>query len=139
MTAGRLLVIDATFDDRLARQLTDRGRKAVSVRTHHFGDASDDVLLTSLANEYAGQDWMLITSDDAMPNEHKGAIDSLGHLTIATVSGDRPKGMHPEHYKYEVVHRWVHRMQERSAGEIWRYHLAGSNLWRPKRRNIARP
>ncbi len=44
----------------------------------------DPVLLPRLANDFfAGKDWMLITSDDSMPNEHGALIASLD-VTIAT-------------------------------------------------------
>ena len=111
-----------------------RGRRASSAQAHGWENELDRVLLPKLAACYRGQDWMLVTSDDAMPAEHGRLIQSLGQLTIATLDGDFPEGMDQEEYKCEVIHRWAHTMQGQPGHTIVRYGLKTHHIWTPKKK-----
>ncbi len=48
--------------------------------------------------------------------------------------------MQQEQYKHEVVHRWVHKMQDQKGHTLRRYGLAHNAIWTPRRRKpVARP
>jgi len=47
--------------------------------------------------------------------------------------------MQQEQYKHEVVHRWVHKMQDQENHTVRRYGLAHNAIWTPrKRKPVAR-
>lgn len=132
--ADRLLVIDASLARRLASELRMRGRAASTVADLASQDMLDPPLLRRLTEVLAGEDWTLVTADDAMPAEHADEIAELG-LTIATVRTQwQPSGIDQENAKREVVHRWAHVMAKQPAGSIRRYSATRWSVWRPTRK-----
>lgn len=128
----RLLVIDESLDKRLASQLEQRGRKAMSAERLGLAGFSDEPLLRALAALPEGPALVLVTGDDAMPGEHGGLIARLG-ITVATVDGRRGAGWGREEWKKEIVHRWAHVMQQQADTTARRYGLMRHSLWRSRR------
>lgn len=82
---ARLLVIDACLSRRLPAELKRRGRDSCSVASVTSQEDKDPELLPKLAAEFIGREWILVTSDDKMPEEHRVLIGELG-TTIATIA-----------------------------------------------------
>ena len=97
----RLLIIDEGLDGRLASQLEQRGRRAMSNERLGLAGLKDEPLLRAIA-ALSEVDPVLVTNDDGMPGEHEGLIAKLG-LTIATVDGRRKPGWAAEEWKKEIV------------------------------------
>lgn len=128
------LIIDASLTTRLAAELRNRGRPSRSVAELGGKSLLDPDLLPFLADVIDGDDWLLVTADDAMPSEHGEVILRLT-VTIATLHPAwQDTGLEQEDYKREVVHRWAHRMVEQDRGEIRRYSPAAHRPWSPRRR-----
>ncbi len=117
---NRLLVIDASLSNKLASQLSGRGRKSVACSDLGLEQWKDPPLLNELAQLYAMEPWIMVTADDAMPFTHRLIIADL-KITIATIRPCPLKGPVVEEWKKESVHRWAHKMQEQVEGSIRRY------------------
>ncbi len=122
---SRLLVIDA-MDGRLASQLEQRGRNALSVDRLGLAGANDPSLLRWLAKHHP--DCVLVTGDDDMPGEHGPLITRL-RLAIATIDGRVDVGWGPAEWKREIVHRWAHAMETQKRGTTRRYGPASHVPW----------
>ncbi len=136
---GRDLIIDDTFDGRLAIEIRRRGRMAASLAELGFRGLQDVPLLQQLA--WLQYQWLLVTADDAMPSDHRDTVARLGS-TIATVDGRWKKnaetvgylGMTQEQFKWETVQRWAHVMAHQPDGTIRRYSLTAHGNWTQRRR-----
>lgn len=126
----RLLVIDESLDKRLAHQLEQRGRRAMSAERLGLLNMLDPAVLRAL--DGLNDTWVLVTGDDDMPGEHAGLIASLG-CTIATIDGRRLAEWGREQWKKEIVHRWAHVIQAQDDGTIVRYGLARPRPWTRRR------
>ena len=132
VSRDRLLVLDTCLGAGLAVQLRDRGHRAVACSSIGLGDADDPALLRGLDERYeAGQEWVLVTIDDALPAEQ---AELIGHTraTIATILPSWPAGMSEFGWYADVVHRQAHRMQQQTPHTVRRYGLAHSQPWRPR-------
>ena len=131
---NRTLVIDASLNRRLAAELKGRGRAALSVADLGLGRASDAELLRGLARRLEGEDWVLVTGDDSLPDEQTDLIDGLG-LTIATVEWrSRVPSAGREQAARDTCHRWAHAMAAQPAGTRRRYSPERSRRWTSRRR-----
>lgn len=126
----RLLVIDESLDKRLAHQLEQRGRRAMSAEWLGLLNMLDPDVLRAV--HALDDDCVLVTGDDGMPGEHADLIAKLG-TTIATVDGRRYEGWGREQWKKEIVHRWAHTMQDQELGRVMRYGLKRPRVWTPRR------
>jgi hypothetical protein len=126
---GHVLVIDANLNRRLANELKARGRTAVSVGEIGLGRAADAELLRALARRYPEGDWVLVTADDALPDEQAELIHQLG-ATVATVEwrGPAPGGGR-EQAARETCHRWAHVMAHQPPATLRRYSPEGHRAW----------
>ena len=127
----RLLVIDANLDKRLAQQLEQRGRKAISAEWLGLVDALDPYLLQALARR--NEDLVVVTGDDNMPGTHGRLIAQL-RLTVATVDGRVHPPWGKAEWKREIVHRWAHVIHRQEPETIERYGLARHAPWTSRRR-----
>jgi len=134
-TGLRLIVLDADLPRRLAGQLRERGRNAVSAAQLHIDEHKDPDLLRDLAETYENRPWILVTGDDAMPAEH-GAILIETRATIATIHPEHPFGLTQDAWRRDVVHRWAHAFETQTEANVRRYKSAGSQLWTPRRRHL---
>lgn len=131
--SDRLLIVDASLSKRLSTELSMRGRRSVSAAADGVGNYEDPDLLRYLARQYGGDDYVLITSDDKMPDEHGALISELG-ITIATIDGRwAASGLEQEAWKREVVHRWAHAMHDQPPKSIRRYSLKWYREWTKRR------
>ncbi|HET6551858.1 MAG TPA: hypothetical protein VFG79_25540 [Solirubrobacter sp.] len=133
MTAGpdrpdRTLVVDENLPKRLATELTYRGRNSVSVGSLGLKGSLDPDLLRNLQAQL-GDDWILITADDALPEDHADALAEVGG-TVATVHPDREPGWGVDAWRREIVHRWAHAIHEQARGTVRRYSLRRHAIWR---------
>jgi hypothetical protein len=133
---SRLLFIDESLDKRLASQLAQRGRNAISAEWAGLTDTKDPPLLRAVARSYPG--CVLLTGDDAMPGEHEELISSLG-LTIATVDGQRDPGWGQSDWKCETVHRWVHVVENQPDGSRRRYSPHRHRAWSQRKGRKSKP
>jgi PHD/YefM family antitoxin component YafN of YafNO toxin-antitoxin module len=127
---GRLLVVDASLNKRLATELNRRGRLAISASELELRHAEDPELLAALQRDHP--DCVLITADDDMPFRHRQVIEEL-RPTIATVEPVRG-GFHEDARRCEIVHRWAHAMELQQSETIRRYTPSGHRLWTARRR-----
>lgn len=135
MGRERLLIVDADLPRRLATYLECRGRKARSTASLGLGEGTiDPDLLTRLASRVDLGEWVLVTGDDSMPAEHSDLFDRL-RPTVATIDPRRPEGLLEIYWRFDVVHRWAHRMQEQPPGMVRRYSLRGSAVWTVRKRH----
>lgn len=128
----RTLVVDENLPKRLATELRYRGRDAQPVGALGLRGSSDPELLRKLAAQL--DDWLLITADDSLPEEHSGALQDV-HGTVATVRPEREEGWPLDPWRREIVHRWAHVMHDQEASTVRRYSLRRHALWR---RRVAR-
>jgi hypothetical protein len=135
---SRLLILDASISSRVAHELNERGRTAVSTAELGIGRLLDDPLLRALAER--DDEWVLVAADDKMPFEHSEAVNDTG-ATIATVDGAwenfcqrHSLSLTPEQFKRDSVHRWAHVMAEQPDREVRRFTPLSHALWRPKKR-----
>lgn len=138
-----LLVIDASLAHRIAKSLRERGRESHSCHEYGIHELKDPPLLREVFGKFPGA--VLVTGDYAMPGDHRDVIQEVGATVAAVVSFKHCK--HPwqsakdgmeieEAYKWEVVHRWAHRMSEQERGTCKRYGLKATGEWTPKVRTI---
>lgn len=141
----RVLVVDESLDKRLATELEGRGFAAASAASLNLLRKNDEFVLNRLAKLQKA--WVLVTADDAMPEEHNALIRQI-HATIATIDGEwervcTERGLRrtQEEFKRDSVHRWAHIMAEQEAGSVMRYTPFNRHEWRPRTRlrGIARP
>ena len=85
----------------------------------------DDVLIERLASRFP--DCVLVTADDAMPQEHANAL-LLHGLTVATVDPERPPAWGASQWGPEVVQRWAHQIEKQPKGSVRRYGLK-TRVW----------
>jgi hypothetical protein len=133
-TGGRTLVIDASLNRRLVGELKGRGRPAVSVADLGLGRATDGELLRGLARRLAGEEWVLVTADDSLPEEQADLLDRLG-LTVATVEWrSRAPRAGREQAARDTCHRWAHAMAAQPARSRRRYSPERNRRWASRRR-----
>lgn len=131
-----LLVIDATTDNRVATELCYRGRSARSIKEMGLARAKDPELLMALQAE---SDWVLVTGDDRMPDDHGGIVEAL-RPTIATVDPKMSSEYETtDQWRRDVIHKWAHKMQTQPLGTIRRYNLTGSRPWHSRTRRAKAP
>src|SRR4051812_44447229 len=128
----RLLYLDEDMPKRLARELCDRGRNAVSIYSEERHGTLDPDLIARLAEGYGSQ-VVLITANESMPIEHEAVLRRFG-LTVAVVDGMH-EDTHQDAWKRETVHRWVDVMEDQEPGTIRRYSPRRQSRWRRRRRN----
>lgn len=132
------LIIDADVNKRVATELNGRGRPATATSELELGRTKDEPLLRTLAARLNDpQAWVLVTGDDAMPDDHPGALAEL-QITLATIDPRRPEGSGEDAWRRDVVHRWAHAIQSQPAGTIRRYSATRHGLWKPRRRGKRR-
>jgi hypothetical protein len=127
----RIIVIDENLNKRLATELSYRGRNATSVAALGLRGSSDPELLLKLDSQL--DDWVLVTADDALPEDHAEQIEAVG-ATVAAVDPNRYPAWHLEAWRREIVHRWAHAIHVQQAGTARRYGLLRHGPWRPRRR-----
>lgn len=135
MPPSKLLIIDVNLAKRLRTELMYRGRLA-----HWAGELVDKhlldpELLPALADALTdGPPWVLVTGDDAMPEEHPDVIAEY-RVTVATIRpwDDVETELDQEQYKREVVHRWAHSMAVQPDATVRRYSLATHRAWTSRR------
>lgn len=133
LVPGRLLVIDASLNPRIAHDLRERGRHACSLAQLNLRHAKDPVMIPELYARYPT--CVLVTGDDKMPGEHREVIELAGAI-VATITGQRPTPYreNQEAWEREIVQRWAHEMQEQHARALTRYGAGGGRRWTPQRR-----
>lgn len=133
-TGERTLVIDASLNRRLVGELKGRGRAAVSVADLGLGRAGDAELLRGLARRLAGEQWVLVTADDSLPEEQDDLLESLG-VTVATVEWrSRAPRAGRDQAARDTCHRWAHAMSAQPAGSRRRYSSERNRRWTSRRR-----
>ena len=80
--SDRVIVIDENLNPRLARELRNRGRRAVAVEDLRLKSALDPELIEKVFQLY--DDPVLITADDAMAAEHGVLLVSV-NATVAVI------------------------------------------------------
>jgi hypothetical protein len=135
----RLLVIDADISKRVATELSNRARRAVSAYQLDLAtNVQDPELLVALAEQFGDAvPWVLVTGDDTMPAEH-GPVIHETQATVATIHPDYPDTMTEHAWRFDVIHRWAHAMQAQPPGSVRRYAANGSGVWKPRRRHLRR-
>ena len=134
----RVLVIDSSLNARrIASELKKRGRNAISLYELEWDRYKDPPLLRAISDEF--EDAVLVTADDTMPLMHEAVVKHELAATIATVEPwDHNRGSvvsksdqtsDQEAYEREIVHRWVHRMEEQERATIRRYFLGVNRKW----------
>jgi hypothetical protein len=114
--------------------LMKRRRNAVSAAELGLArDVKDYELLPGVAERYPDGDWVLVTGDDWMPAEH-GAVVLETRSTVATIHTEHPPELMQHEWRYDVVQRWAHAMQEQLPQTVRRYSLSGSHAWTPRRK-----
>jgi hypothetical protein len=93
----------------------------------------DPELLPELFVRMPEGDWVLVTADDAMPDDWADIIDWL-KPTIATIDPRRLDEYDADEWGRDVVHRWAHIMQRQERHSVRRYALARHAPWKPIRR-----
>lgn len=131
----RILVIDESLGTGLAVELGKRGRTAESVAALGLTGSSDLELLLRLDQQLS--DWVLVTADDRLPEDHAGAL-AAGNGALATIDSAGGRGSTLEVYRREVVHRWAHAMNAQRSGTVRRYGLSTKRIWRSRRVRPAR-
>lgn len=127
------LVVDADIDKRVATELKCRGRYAVATSELELHREKDEPLLRALVKQLGSPDnWVLVSGDDAMPDDHAAVLAELG-VTLATVDPRRPDEIEEAAWRRDIVHRWAHAMQIQEPGTIRRYSAGRHSLWRPRR------
>jgi len=126
------LVIDADIDKRVATELKFRGRDAVATSELELHHEKDEPLLRALADHFGPNGWVLVSGDDAMPDDHGDVLAELG-VTLATVDPRRPEVTEEAAWRRDVIHRWAHAIQIQEPGTIRRYSAVRHGLWRPRR------
>ena len=137
---GRLLVIDADLNPRIASELRKRGRNAKSLQHLGWKTELDPDMLRLVYGEL--DDPVIVTSDDDMPNDHGDVIAEVN----ATVAVIEPWELHhgsvtvcddttseEETYEREVIHRWAPSMQDQERGTVKRYFLKSTRLWKARK------
>lgn len=133
MPGSLLLVIDADIDNRVATELKARGREAIAASELKAHRMKDEPLLRALADRLGEPStWVLLTGDDAMPDDHADVLAEL-RVTLATIDPRRPPGTGEDAWRRDVVHRWAHAMGEQRTGTIRRYSIHRHGLWKPRR------
>jgi hypothetical protein len=128
-----MLVIDEDIDKRVATELKGRGRLAVAVSELQLRGMKDEPLLRALAAHFHLQStWVLVTGDDAMPDDHGETLAQLS-VTLATIDPRRRHGSREMEWRKDVVHRWAHAMVAQEPGSIRRYSVGRHGVWRPRR------
>jgi hypothetical protein len=128
-----LLVIDADIDNRVATELNARGRIAVATSELLLHRMKDEPLLRALVDRRGDPSgWVLVTGDDAMPDDHGPVLAEL-RVTLATVDSRRPIGTKEAEWRRDVIHRWAHAMSAQESGTLRRYSPHRHGLWRPRR------
>lgn len=128
-----LLVIDADIDNRVATELKARGRIAVATSELLLHRMKDEPLLRALVDQCGDpSEWVLVTGDDAMPDDHGDVLAEL-RVTLATIDPRRPVGTKEPEWRRDVIHRWAHAMAAQDAGSTRRYSIRRHGLWRPRR------
>lgn len=130
-TFGRVLLIDADLNKRLAAELRRRGRQAHAVSEFLPEGTLDPDILRYASATFV--DAVLVTGDDAMPWEH-GDVVAETKATIAVIAPGHPHDPNEDAREREIVHRWAHRIQDQATGTVRRYHLTGPVRWTPRRR-----
>lgn len=128
---GRLLIVDASLDKRLASELRKRGRNARGGAELNLPILDDDLLDAIAALD---PEAVLVTEDDDMPAEHLVALERTG-LTVAIVDPIPAAGFSQAAWPHEVVHRWAHRMEEQAPRTIRRYNLTNL-VWTDRKRRV---
>ncbi|SRR6266511_2705852 len=125
-----VLIIDEALNPRLATELKRRGRDAASAAHLGYKGFKDPELLRAIAKEHPGA--VLVTADDNMPAEHAEVLRET-EVTVATIDPARPAGYVQEHWEFEVVQRWAHKMAEQEPG-TWRRYGRSARAWSPSKR-----
>lgn len=133
MVEQLLLVIDEDIDKRVATELKSRGRRAVATSELQLYGMKDEPLLQELVSRFgASSAWVLVTGDDAMPDDHGDVLTEL-RVTLATIDLRRPAATKELEWRKDVIHRWAHAMVAQEPGSIRRYSVHRHGLWRPRR------
>jgi hypothetical protein len=76
-----------------------------------------------------GDGWILLTADDALPEDHAAALAAVGG-TVATINPERETGWGIDEWRREIVHRWAHVVHDQEPGTVRRYSLRRHGVWR---------
>lgn len=132
------IVVDEDLNKRLATELNARGRTAIAVSELELHRQLDEPLLESLVRELGEPtDWILVTGDDAMPDEHADALERL-QVTVGTVDPRQPSAMTQDAWRRDIIHRWAHAIQRQTPGTVRRYASSRHASWKPRRRGRRR-
>lgn len=127
------LVIDADINKRVATELSFRGRPAIAVSELALHRAKDEPLLEALVDQLGDPaHWVLVTGDDAMPDDHAHTLARLD-VTLATIDPRRPVAVTEDTWRRDVIHRWAHVLSIQTPGSIRRCSVGRHGLWRPRR------
>ena len=126
------MVIDENLAKRLGAELRYRGRPACGVYELQLKGTLDPDLLPILHALY--DDFVLVTADDNMPDDHADTIAEYVDSTIATIRPGDSQDPNQDAYEREIVHRWAHKIHTQDTGTIRRYSLRGHGLWTPKKK-----
>ena len=140
--SDRVLIIDENLNPRLARELRNRGRRAVAVEDLRLKSALDPELIEKVFQLY--DDPVLITADNAMPAEHEALLANVLATVAVVKPWDRDEAhtgrwegqdhRSEEEWAQEIVHRWAHKIHDQRTGTIRRYSVNTHAPWRRPRR-----
>lgn len=128
-TPGRLLVIDASLNRRIAGELKGRGRAAASAAELGVARLTDAELIRTLSRRLTDEQWVLVTADDYLPAEQPELLQRH-RVTVATIApAAEGAGLGEERHGRETCHRWAHAMAAQPPGSLRRYGPRTNRAW----------
>jgi hypothetical protein len=135
---SRLLIIDESLSNRISAELVKRGRRSESNYSLGLTRRLDRPLIEKLS--LREDEWVLVTGDDRMPEEHAEIIARTG-ATIATVDGRwepfcklHSLQIGQAEFQWDTVHRWAHVIAEQPERTIRRYNPLRHSPWTKRTR-----
>jgi Domain of unknown function (DUF5615) len=132
----RTLVLDENLNKRLSTELEHRGRNATRVTKLGLQGTEDPDLLRRLDEMLVG--WILVTADDALPDDHPDAIVEMrGAISVVAPQPRNEPRSELDAWRCEVVQRSAHVMHDQAPGTVRRYSLRRHGVWRTRHRGGA--
>jgi hypothetical protein len=117
----RRIVLDADINWKLAHELRSRGRTdATALRIEGIDSLKDGAVLKTLAAEY--DPCIFVTWDNKMFKAHAAELRHHGStLAVVSRAGFLNWTGTEESYVRDVIHRWVHRMEQQEGPGVTLY------------------
>lgn len=125
------IVVDESLSTRIATELGNRGREAITVAALELRGRDDGEILRRLAER--SDRWVLLTADDRLPLVWKDVIDET-NATVATINPVYPVSYTENEWHHHVTHRWAHAICQQTRGSMRWYFLTTHRVWLPRYR-----